>query len=553
MFQYAHSSRRCHFEKVIDAHLGEAGMSNSNNPQENDGPARPSSQTADDYNALPYPSLPVEHCQPSALAAMAAIFGVEPPRLAGARVLELGCSSGGNIIPLAARFPQSSFVGIDLAHSHVDLARRHIAELQLGNVSVEVADLATAKFEPQSFDFILCHGVFSWVPVAVQDAIFRICANSLSPRGIASISFNVLPGWHMRRIVRDICRIHAGSQGTPLQRATRARTALEEITNGLTGTDPYTLVLRNEAKRIRTKPLAYVLGEFLSENNTPVYFSEFRTRAEAAGLAYLSDGELATSLPEYFMPSAADKVRNLAMGRADALQHFMDVVSGRTFRRAVLVRNGRVADATFPVDPMRMRGLHFSAELTQGQAGADGGAVGFKDARGRRLSPKDPRATSMLTRLTNVFPSTQTVDELLGDDSRNQQLVASVLKTLLGMIGRQQATAFALPLKVGRDVTVRPRAWSVARLDAVSAQPWVTSLHHRAVRLSPALAVLLPMMDGTRDHAALRDALSTVMAQGGFKAKATQRLKGSNGTAASLDVELAATLAYCSRNGLLEV
>ncbi len=502
-----------------------------------------SSKTATDYNGLPYASLPVDYCQPSSLAAMATIFGVEPPRLDGARVLELGCSSGGNIIPLASRFPQASFTGIDLAQSHVDIARKRIAALGLTNISIDVGDLANARFEPGAFDFVLCHGVFSWVPGATQDAILRICAESLSVNGIAAISFNVLPGWHMRRVVRDMCLIHAGSQGTPQERVAKARHALHEIAKGLKGTDPYTSVLRSEAERMRARPSSYVLGEFLSEYNTPMYFSDFRARVEKAGLSYVSDGEMATSLPEYLIPAAREKIHSLAMGRADAVQHYTDVISGRTFRRALVVRAGRVPDAASRVDANRMRGLHFSAQLTPGSAG-------FKDRKGRELLPNDPRATAMLTRFAAAFPSTLSVDEILGDDVCDPQLVASVLKTLLGMIGRQQASAFALPLKVGGDVTARPRAWSVARLDAASRQPWITSLHHRAVRMLPGLAVLLPLMDGTRDLGALREALSNALKDGSVKPR--QRLNGDSGSAVSDDAELTAALAYCARNGLLE-
>jgi SAM-dependent methyltransferase len=437
-----------------------------------------------------------------------------------------------------------------LAQSHVDMANQRISALQLENIKIVAGDITKMKFEPGAFDFILCHGVFSWVPPAAQQAIFRICAESLSPKGLASISFNVLPGWHMRRVVRDICLTHAGTSGTPQQRVTRARNAVQEIAKGLTGTDPYTVTLRSEAERLRTKPSAYVMGEFLSEHNTPIYFNDFRTRAAAAGLDYLCDGEIATSLPEYLAPRAKDKIVGLAMGRAETVQHYTDVITGRTFRRAVLVRNGRIPAALRAIDPARLRRLHFSAELTANPAAADGSGSTFKDARGRQLSPGDPRATAMLTRLASAFPATLTVEDILGEGADDPALVASVLKTLLGMIGRQQASVFALPLKVGRDGSERPRAWKVARLDALAKQPWASSLHHRAALLTPVLSMLLPLMDGTRDRAAFREALALALAKG--EVKPARRLNGANGAAAPAEAELSAALAYAVRNGLME-
>src|ERR1700754_323283 len=65
------------------------------------------------YDALPYPAMPITYTQPSHLAALAMLFGLSPANAEHARVLELGCASGGNIIPLASRFPNAHFVGID--------------------------------------------------------------------------------------------------------------------------------------------------------------------------------------------------------------------------------------------------------------------------------------------------------------------------------------------------------------------------------------------------------------------------------------------------------
>jgi tRNA G46 methylase TrmB len=73
-----------------------------------------------DYNLLPYPSMPFAYTQPSRLAALSTLFGLEAPPAARASVLELGCASGGNIIPLAARFPNAYFIGIDRSERHID-------------------------------------------------------------------------------------------------------------------------------------------------------------------------------------------------------------------------------------------------------------------------------------------------------------------------------------------------------------------------------------------------------------------------------------------------
>src|SRR5215831_1986601 len=96
----------------------------------------------DEYDQLPYPSMPFAYTQPARLAALTALFGVEAPAADTAHVLELGCASGGNIIPLAARFPNASFLGIDLSQRQIDDGRRRIAALGLSNVEIRQGDLA---------------------------------------------------------------------------------------------------------------------------------------------------------------------------------------------------------------------------------------------------------------------------------------------------------------------------------------------------------------------------------------------------------------------------
>ena len=59
------------------------------------------------------------------------------------------------------------------------------------------------------FDYILCHGVFPWVPEAVQTAILECCKSALSPNGIAYVFYNTNPAWKMHGIVRDMMQFHA--------------------------------------------------------------------------------------------------------------------------------------------------------------------------------------------------------------------------------------------------------------------------------------------------------------------------------------------------------
>ena len=123
----------------------------------------PSSQ-AGAYERLPYVSLPVSYTQPTNLAALVQLFGLSAPSLERPRVLELGCASGGNLIPLASRHREGHFLGLDLSRRHVGDAQHRIAAFGLRNIEIRQADIATVDLSRERFDFVICHGVFSWTP-----------------------------------------------------------------------------------------------------------------------------------------------------------------------------------------------------------------------------------------------------------------------------------------------------------------------------------------------------------------------------------------------------
>lgn len=482
-----------------------------------------------DYDQLPYPSMPLAYTQPGAMAAMAVLFGAEPRDAATAAVLELGCASGGNIIPLAARYPQARFTGVDLSARHVAEANARIAALGLTNITVQQGDIAALRFEPASFDFIVCHGVFSWVPRTVQDAILRICGTSLAQGGIAAVSYNALPGWHMRRVVRDILMFHADPKLPPPERVSRARTALSSIAGTAAGNSPYATLLRSEAARLAKAPSSYILGEFLSDQNAPCYFTEFATRAGSAGLGYLCDGEVATSLPEYLANPIAKRVREMSGTNALAVQQYADFFTGRPFRRSLLMRAADAPKAAVvAIDPARARHLHFAANLRLRAEPSKAGEQVYLDQRGRPIRPKGPVSTSIVERLAAAYPGTCSVDELLARlPPASEEKTLQVLTLLLIS---EQATAATVPLKVGSAGAAQPKAWAVARLEAAAQQPLVTGMHHVPVRLTAPLAQLMPHLTGRNDRAALARALG--------------------GDAPEAAVEQA--LAFAARNGLLE-
>src|SRR5437762_2729762 len=179
------------------------------------------------YEDVPYESKPIYRTHPDGLAALATVFGLEPPAVSRCRVLELGCASGGNLLPMALGLPESQFVGIDLSPRQVRQGQETIDALGVTNLELKALSIMDVGEEFGQFDYIICHGVYSWVPPEVQDKILAICSRNLTSNGVVYISYNCYPGWHACGMIRQMMCYHTRRIADPLVRVREARALLD--------------------------------------------------------------------------------------------------------------------------------------------------------------------------------------------------------------------------------------------------------------------------------------------------------------------------------------
>ena len=182
------------------------------------------------YDELRYYSKPFSYTSIALLEGNATLWGLTPPALKGAKVLELGSSFGGNLISQAVYYPDTEFVGIDLADSQITQGNEIIQSMGLTNVRLETKNILDITPEFGMFDYIIVHGIYSWVPDNVKDKILEICRENLTPNGIAYISYNTYPGWKSREVARDIM-LYANkyTQNLPLSEQTRRGKAVVQL------------------------------------------------------------------------------------------------------------------------------------------------------------------------------------------------------------------------------------------------------------------------------------------------------------------------------------
>ena len=131
------------------------------------------------YDAIPYRhgAIPLSH--PARVGAIARLLGMNAAAPDRCRVLELGCAEGMNLLPLAERLPRAEFVGVDLSANQIATAEASRAACGIGNARFIHADLREFEPEAGAFDFVIAHGVYSWVPDEVKE---RLLADRKSTR-----------------------------------------------------------------------------------------------------------------------------------------------------------------------------------------------------------------------------------------------------------------------------------------------------------------------------------------------------------------------------------
>ena len=301
------------------------------------------------YDELPYEGGIASSTHPQNAVVIGRLFGLMPPAITSARILEIGCGEGRNLIPMAYSLPRSTFVGIDLSHTHIERARLGAERVGLTNVTflqVDVRDFAPSG----EYDYVICHGVFSWVPPEARSAILDICRTSLAPQGIAFISYNVFPGWHARGALREMMKFHARYFPSPSERIEQARafaSFLAEATAHFEGASDaataYSLAMRSEYQVIRDRPDYYVMHEHLAEVNDPMYFLDFVDLLNDHRLRYLGDSNFSSMLTENLPDDVETSLEHISP-TSEILEQYRDFIVNRAFRQSLVVREDAPVD-----------------------------------------------------------------------------------------------------------------------------------------------------------------------------------------------------------------
>lgn len=483
------------------------------------------------YDEVAYPGRSISYTHPDRLAVIGTLLGMKPMPVEQCRVLELGCGDGGNLLPMAEMLPGSEFTGFDYTARHVEAASEGVAALGLANIRFEQRDIRDISPADGMFDYIICHGVYSWVPRDVRDAVLRVCNENLAPQGIAYVSFNVLPGWYYRQPIRDLMRFRTRRMTDARERVQAAHEFAAFAARALPAdSSPHGFIINQYVDDVRAgldaeadARASFSLHDELAEVNDPCYFVDFIDHAGRHGLRFLADVDMQVSLPDRF-PSWVNEELERVAESVEEMEQYRDMLTNRVFRRVLLCHQEVDLDRSLSLGLDTLGRFYFrtEAKLAEGASVEGDGAAEFVGPEQGKVALGHPPSKAAMAYLAEQFPRAVPFRELVevaltraGAEPSAQSvgpLVADLMHTFT--YSDRLLSLHLLPFPGATVVSERPLATKASRWEASRGLRFVTNAAHMLAAADPVDRYLLPLLDGTHTRADLLAALRDLAERG---------------------------------------
>ena len=475
-------------------------------------PVDPDSATP--YDRVEYIGGTFPQTHPVRLATVAALFGLTSPPPARCRVLELGCGDGSNLIPMAFHLPGSEFVGVDLAHLPIAAGQQRLRRLNLHNIRLLQGDVSVACEQLGQFDYVIAHGLYSWVPDAVRPQILRVAAERLTECGVAYISYNALPGCRIRHLVRELVGFRFGAGTSDPAQVKQVREFLQAFARIENKSDGHFLeVLKREFEFVQEIPDYVLYHDDLAVDSKAFYLHEFAAAAQTWGLQYLGEADISEM---FTMAGFAEFDAMLATWSNNdwlAREQYLDFTKGRRFRQTLLC--GQAHRLSRELAAHRIGQFELRSRLRvehENPAIFDRSEVPFRGTK-RGLKIDEPLAKTALVRLGQIFPDTISFEDLLSDAIARCRAAGltysraesgpALANMLWALVRADFIELLRDPQHLAPPPESPPRVSRLAADQVASGSKVTGALHTNFVLEDEFAAALVLAMDGSRDRGAL--------------------------------------------------
>lgn len=482
------------------------------------------------YDKIPYANYTFSQTHIAHLAAIGLIHGMNPPSVENCRVLELGCGRGGNIIPMAANFPESEFVGIDLSSKHIEDAQQFLNGVDLSNIKVENTSILDVDETFGKFDYIITHGVFSWVPPAVRQKILQISKDLLTPNGISYISYNTYPGWHIREKFRRMMSYHVRDIEDPYEKITKGIELIKDLAEVHSNEDAKRMLTSMEDL---SSASSYFIHEFFERFNQPFYFHEFVELIDSYDLQYLSDAEITRSELDTNLGAYLSQRLGHKNPERIKLEQHIDFLRERCFRQSLICRK-EVNLSEEPL-PESTEKLYVTTFLKPANRKMDLSSIEpetFQDDNNNEYVVQEGFLKGALLALNESYPGYLAFSDIvtlayqkleshncqifltpkeIKKDSEELQKMLVLLQSV-GLVNfRSSPPQFCL------EITNQPRILPIAKEQARIGESVTNALHDRKTIEDEFTRQLICLLDGKKTYEQVAQKLEKMIYDGDFK------------------------------------
>jgi methyltransferase-like protein/SAM-dependent methyltransferase len=462
------------------------------------------------YDEVLYPVTTFPQTHPNRLATVAFLRGMQPVPVRHCRVLELGCGVGSNLIGMAFQSPASEFIGLDLAQRPIASGQDFVSGLGLKNITLHSMDICAPDTNQLGrFDYIIAHGVYSWVPEPVRERILAICREMLNPQGVAYISYNAYPGNHLRDLVRGMMRFHTARFEDPIDKVGQARGLLKFLADSSPKVDYYIAAIRSQFERTLKYTEDAFFHDDLSEVNQSFYFHEFMSEAERHGLQFLGEARANDLEAGKFTPQVTQRMNELGGAPEVVREQYKDFIRGCAFRETLLCHRELEIAPDLLVE--RVPKLYASCDATPKDAEKDpsGQPTLFRRKGGLEMEATHPLISAALKYLVSQWPVAVSFESLLGaaraatggDLVDEIEILANTLTSAyrIGFVELRVS-----PPELTNRVSERPSVSRLARYQLERGE-WAVNQSHVLIKFPDLLSRrLVQLLDGMRDQEMLR-------------------------------------------------
>jgi SAM-dependent methyltransferase len=271
--------------------------------------------------------------------------GITPPDSSDQiRYCDLGCGSGFAVSLLAAANPSIECWGIDFNPAHIAIGRRLQADTGLDNLHLResaFSDLVKPSSDMPQFDYVVLHGVYTWIGASEREAIVEFLRSHVKPGGVVYNAYNTLPGWAaeqpLQRVLSTYSRFARERSDRAVEKAIGFAKRLRDA-----GAEPLNLppVFEKLDGLIAADRQRYLAHEYLNADWNPRYHEDVARELAQAKLEYVGSAQLEENFAQ-LMLTPEQRELCAELGDPAVAETLKDFFTRRGFRKDVYVRGKR--------------------------------------------------------------------------------------------------------------------------------------------------------------------------------------------------------------------